>query len=290
MTSVLFGGVGYRGKQPYIDLILSDGTIKTHTPYELHDFSFVLTTRHCIGWYDLQTKTRHACPESASTDSKYDICPVCQNRTGFNPAFYHATSISSQQEQRNTEPHAVYLAHFGEGVTKVGIAHATRIYDRLLEQGARHAYILETAPTALIARDHEARIARLPGIRESVQAIQKQRLITQPLDAARARQELDHHIQSVARELHLTFDMPEYLALDPLYFALPNVPTLDDSYDITSHALMAGTPIGLIGSVAINDYQGRLLLINLKKYTGYRIVQSDTPLHVDLPAQQASLF
>ncbi len=290
MTFTLFGGVGYRQKQPYIDLILPDGIIEAHSPYDLHDVSFALDTRYCIGWYDMATRARHACPESAVTDSKYDTCPACQNRTGFNPAFYHATSISSQQEKRNAEPHAVYLAHFGEGVTKVGIAHAIRVYDRLLEQGARHAYILETAPTALIARDHEAKIANMPTIRESVQAAQKQRLMTRPLDAIKARQELDEHIQNIASELRLTFDKPEYIALDSFYFPSGSTPVLTDIDDISDQAKMAGTPIGLIGTIAINDYEGRLVLSNLKKYTGYHMSQSNTPLILDLPPQQASLF
>ena len=290
MTSALLGGVGYRNKQPFIDLVLSDGTIKTYSPYDLHDFSFILDTRYCIGWYDMTTHTRHVCPESTVTDAKYDTCPTCQKRTGFNPAFYHAAAISPQQQQRNTEPHAVYLAYFGEGVVKVGIAHAARIYDRLLEQGARHAYVLETAPSALIARDHEARIADLPWIRESVQASQKQRLITQPLDVYKIKQELDNNIKKIADELHLVFDTSEYLALDPFYFASDNVLDLTSIDDITDQAKIAGTPVGLVGTIIINDYDGRLVLSNLKKYVGYQISQSNTPLTIALTPRQVSLF
>src|SRR5690606_9718124 len=125
------------------------------------------TKRYCVGWHDLATGESHPCPENAATDKKYETCPACQRRTGFNPAFYHADKVSVKQEARNAEPHHLYLAYMGENYIKVGISWGKRGIKRLLDQGARAGLILETFPTALIARQYEAKIARIDGIHET---------------------------------------------------------------------------------------------------------------------------
>ncbi len=101
---------------------------------------------------------------------------------------------------------------------------------------------------------------------------------------------LDNHIKKIADELHLVFDTSEYLALDPFYFASDNVLDLTSIDDITDQAKIAGTPVGLVGTIIINDYDGRLVLSNLKKYVGYQISQSNTPLTIALTPRQVSLF
>src|SRR5690349_6321107 len=98
----------------------------------------------------MRSSKSYVCPDQVMIDKKFDVCPTCQQRTGFNPAFYHASSVSSQQEERNLEPHLLYLAHFGKGIVKVGISHAARNRSRLLEQGARSAIVLDIFPTAHI--------------------------------------------------------------------------------------------------------------------------------------------
>ena len=113
------------------------------------------------GWVDFDNHCSQVCPDGATVDEKYENCLKCRNRTGFNPAFYHADSVSAQQEKINQQPHFVYLAYFAPGVIKVGISQEERGIRRLLEQGARLAVKLETFASALIARQYEAKIAGL---------------------------------------------------------------------------------------------------------------------------------
>ncbi len=117
----------------------------------------------------METGVLHTCPDTLKVENKYEQCSGCQKRTGFNPAFYNATSVSEQQEARNAEPHTLYLARFGTNTLKVGISYAKRGNSRLLEQGARDALILDTFPSAHIARQYEAKIAALPNVVETVQ-------------------------------------------------------------------------------------------------------------------------
>ena len=122
---------------------------------------FDFSTKYCTGWLDFDNHCSQACPDGATVDEKYENCLKCRNRTGFNPAFYHADSVSAQQEKINQNPHFLYLAYFSPEVIKVGISQEARGIRRLLEQGARVALKLETFASALIARQYEAKIAKL---------------------------------------------------------------------------------------------------------------------------------
>lgn len=95
--------------------------------------------RFCTGRIDLKTFESSVCPlkvELLPTE-KDDICPACQEATGFNPSFYFAETVSPQQREYNLTPHFVYLAYFSPQHVKAGISSETRGIGRLLEQGAR---------------------------------------------------------------------------------------------------------------------------------------------------------
>ena len=64
-----------------------------------------LSQRFCIGWHNLETGEDFACPDKIILEKKYIQCPKCQQRTGFNPAFYNVDSseVSSQQQIRNSQ-------------------------------------------------------------------------------------------------------------------------------------------------------------------------------------------
>ena len=100
-------------------------------------FAFDFSQKFCTGWVDFANHCSQTCPEQATVETKYENCVKCRNRTGFNPAFYHATEVSEQQQQINQQPHYLYLAYFAPGVMKVGISQEARGLRRLLEQGAR---------------------------------------------------------------------------------------------------------------------------------------------------------
>jgi hypothetical protein len=151
----LLSNVGFSSDQrPLLRLQQDDNFISLDPLDKTLTLSFDTSVRRCIGWGDLETGEIFTCSDSTVIDSKYEQCPGCQRRTGFNPAFYHATSVSEKQQARNQQPHILYLAHFGPGITKVGISHAARGNRRLLEQGARSAIILDTFPAAQLSWIH----------------------------------------------------------------------------------------------------------------------------------------
>lgn len=256
---------------------------------ERFSLKFDTTQRYCIGWRDIAAGTRYACPDKNMVDAKYEECAACQKRTGFNPAFYHATSVSEQQEARNSEPHILYLAHFGTGVVKVGISYAKRRNSRLLEQGARTALILDTFPTAHIARQYEARIAALEGMLETVQLRKKVQLLSQPYDGQAATNELLQLRETLGTKLNVSFQPNMPLHLDGYYF--PNgVPNLSEAYDVSKEETISGTCTGVLGSFLFCESNGRLVYLSLKKYIGYRLLLSNEEILLQLPAQQTSLF
>ncbi len=265
---------------------------------EFHEFSphgqtltlqFDTSQRYCTGWRDITAHTRHVCPDNATVDSKYEECAACQKRTGFNPAFYHAASVSPQQEERNLQPHFLYLAHFGPGIVKVGISHAARKNSRLLEQGARSALVLDTFPTAHIARGYEAKIAALPGIAETVQLRQKLALLPTVYDAVTAAKELLQIKHTIQEKLGTSFDGALIASLDRHYHP-SGTPALTDAFDATPHHLVSGKVTGMQGTILFCRQQDTPIYLPLKKYVGYKVALSHTETTMLLPARQISLF
>lgn len=245
--------------------------------------------RYCTGWHDLRSSTDYSCPDSAKTESKYDQCAACQQRTGFNPAFYNASSVSTQQEELNQEPHILYLAHFGAGITKVGISRAKRNHARLLEQGARSALILETLPTALIARQYEARIAALPGIAETLQLQKKIKALRQQYDQTASHEELIEIKARIESMLKTTFNNATPLSFHNIYFPASSH-DITSSIDTSEYTALSGRIIGMLGPFLFSTYQDSVLFLPLKKYTGYSVTITRTPLDIPIPSQQLSFF
>lgn len=284
----LLTGVGYSSKsEPYIQLYGSD--FLSFNPLgqtlSLHIDS---VERHCTGWRNIKTSEQFACPDTAVVDKKYDQCPACQKRTGFNPAFYHADSVSAAQEKLNQEPHLLYLAHFAPGIVKVGITHSRRGIARLLEQGARTAMALETFPTALIARQYEARIAALPGVVEHLRSAQKLTLLQQSYNATNSEAELKVKIHEIQTALNISFESPQFHDLNPYY--ADTLPSLSDVYDTSPQKSISGEVVGMIGTTLITKYQTEYIVLPLKQYVGYMITISKSLTTLDLPARQATLF
>lgn len=282
--SSIFSGVFYdKDLRPTLGLI--DSTI---APLTLEGtLSFDTSQRYCIGWHDLATGENHACPEQAATDSKYDTCPACQRRTGFNPAFYHATSVSEQQEKRNAEPHLLYLAYMGNGYHKVGISWAKRGLRRLLDQGARSALILDTFPTALIARQYEARIAALPQIHETTPTRTKLQLLAHPHTQDEAEASLRSTLETIEAALKTRFTPESIIHLDTYYSPEATVPT---DFTTLTEPLVSGSARAVVGDIIFMEHNDRTVALPLKRYTGYTITLDDSITPLDLPAEQVSLF
>lgn len=286
----LLTNIGFsRSEEPL--LLLQDAAtfIAMHPLGNCFTLTFDKTRRFCTGWRDITTGERSRCPDENTIDAKYEQCAACQKRTGFNPAFYHATSVSSQQEARNQEPHILYLAHFGPGTIKVGISLAARGKSRLLEQGARSAIILDTFPSAHIARQYEAKIAQIPAIVETLQQRKKSDLLTKPYDAPAATHELLTAKQHIEELTDTRFSDATPIQFDSFYFP-SGTPPLQDSHNTSDNDMISGEGIGMLGAALFCRQNDTLLYLPLKKYVGYKVTLTRTVTAIDTPAMQTSLF
>lgn len=274
--------------QPFIDCQI-DGEIKRRELFG-QDLSleFDFSTKYCIGWVDFENHCSQICPDSATVDGKYENCLKCRDRTGFNPAFYNADSVSAQQEKINQNPHFVYLAYFAPGVIKVGISQEERGIRRLLEQGARLTLKLETFASALIARQYEAKIARLDGIVETMPIHKKLELIKQPFDRADGEEKLRQKLLEIEQKIGVSFPKSELITCED-YFHTAGV-DLTRVVPMKDQNQLAGRVRSIIGPILIVDYDGQLLAYNLKKFIGYQAQTIDGVISIEIPSTQLALF
>lgn len=287
----LLSNAGFtRDEKPYISLQHESSFVDyIIAPATTLSMQFDTIERFCIGWGDITTGERFICPDKGKLDPKYEQCPACQKRTGFNPAFYHASSVSKQQEARNLQPHILYLAYFGNGLTKVGISLAARGKSRLLEQGARSAIILDTFPSAHIARQYEAKIAALPAVAETVLLRKKVEIMRYAYDSQTGERELLRVKEDIEKVLGTQFTSSTVLHFDPVYFPA-STPHFSDAFDCTGHNLISGETIGALGTLLFCHQQDTPLFLPLKKYVGHKVNLAHNPIVIDLPARQTSLF
>ncbi len=246
--------------------------------------------RFCTGWHDLATTISYQCPDSALLPKQYEQCHRCRAKTGFNPAFYNAHSISKQQAARNQLPHSLYLAHFGPGVIKVGITWAERGIKRLLEQGARCALIVKTFPTASVARHYEAKASKLPGIAETIQHRAKHKLLIQPYNAVLGTQELLSAEQQLIEAIGVDTEgnQPEYL---DRYYIGSNLLKVNKLINLCQEETSAsGIVIGMLGGLLIFEQASMQFAFPLNNWRGYRIQLSYEEQLNEYTPQQISLF
>ena len=249
---------------------------------------FDFSQKFCTGWVDFANHCSQACPEGVTVEVKYENCVKCRNRTGFNPAFYHASEVSDQQQQINQQPHYLYLAYFAPGTVKVGISQEARGLRRLLEQGARLALKLETFGSALIARQYEAKIAGLDGVLETVPTSKKFELVKQAFDRAGGERELSENLAKIEEKLGVAFPKAELIVCEN-YFQTASV-DLEKVMLMKDQNQLAGRVRSVVGRVVITEHDDELLAYNLKKYIGYRARKIAGPVELELPSEQLALF
>ena len=288
----LFTRVSFDGtcNAPYFRLMDADGVFVYARPAGNFTLTFDLSRKRCTGWYDMRTGECYECPGKRAVSEKYEQCPECQRKTGFNPAFYNTTELSVQQAELNKKPHLLYLAYFSSETVKVGISNAERGLARLLEQGARSAVILETFPSANVARQYEAQIARLPGLCESVQLRKKaQILVENSYDEVVTRQKLEQVIAVIQRALNIQFSNPQFAELSSIMIngtALSSCTAIE----LWNQPRLSGAFVGLLGQLLIMEQQNRLLVTPMKQYLGNYVTIAGDVAPLDLTPVQTSLF
>ena len=274
--------------QPFIDCQIGDEIKRRELFGQDLSLEFDFSTKYCTGWVDFENHCSQICPDSATVDGKYENCLKCRDRTGFNPAFYNADSVSARQERINQNPHFVYLAYFAPGVIKVGISQEERGIRRLLEQGARLALKLETFSSALIARQYEAKIARLDGIVETMPIHKKLELIKQPFERATGEEKLQQKLLEIEQKIGVSFPKSELIPCED-YFQTNSI-DLTRAVPMKDQNQLAGRVRSIIGPILITDYDGQLLAYNVKKFIGYQAQTIDGAINIEIPSTQLALF
>ena len=274
--------------KPFVECQVGD-KIERHELFEQDlSFEFDFSVKYCTGWVDFENRCSQICPDHATVDEKYENCLKCRDKTGFNPAFYNANSVSAQQEKINQNPHFVYLAYFAPNVIKVGISQEERGIRRLLEQGARLAIKLETFSSALIARQYEAKISKLDGIAETLPVYKKLELIKQAFNRADGERELRQKLLEIEQKIGVSFPKSELIPCED-YFQTAGV-DLSRVVLMKDCSQLVGRVRSIIGSIVITDYGGQLLAYNIKKLIGYRAQKANGEIELDLPTEQLTLF
>jgi hypothetical protein len=160
--------------------------------------SFEIGRRTCIGkWQD---GVYHSC-ESAEI-------PVCGSCGELN-ACAICTGTCIKDEKTCLEKHAAYIAMFRPDIFKIGVAKACRLNDRLREQGADVAAVLEYFPDGELARRRERELQKRHGIKGTVRESQKRHVDTEldwaAWEAMKAKMNISDEIP-----LHY-FDLPLWM-------------------------------------------------------------------------------
>lgn len=292
MNRPLLNQAGFlNDKTPYLRNITNDTEEVVEIVFnQPTTITFDVSEHYCIGWRDIATGKRYPCERHNKTEPKYEQCKECMDKTGFNPAFYNTTEVSAAQADYNAQAHIVYLAYFDTGIIKVGITNAQRKFARLLEQGARQAIVIDTFPSANVARKYEADISKL-GFAENLLLSRKINLLKNPYDSDEARHELEAAQQQIEDKLQTKFEQAQWIDLNPFYFSPDfDQKRLANLIDVADQAKISGQIKGMVGSILICENSDNLLALPLKKFTGYFYDRNDQIEEVDTPAQQFSLF
>lgn len=284
----LFIHYGFDANDEPVLTLLKDGAEQfeaLHPRGRQLTFAFDKMQRFCPGWHDLASSESFPCPTTSQLDTPYNQCIHCQRKTGFNPAFYNAASVSPQQQARNALPHFLYLAHFAPGMVKVGISWSGRGVRRLLEQGARSYLIIKEYPNANIARQYEAKIAALPGIAETLTAKVKHGLLEQSYDAAAGRAELLDTRERLKKEIGITPDSND--AATPDYLR-QNVNS-SQLVHVSDHRI-SGNVLGLLGSALIVEQNNAPFYLGLTPFIGCKLRISQTEQPNSFQPKQIGLF
>ena len=285
----LLSHIGFNGNnEPIVDIEIGGGISRHPLLGETFHWTIDQSVRYCTGWFDIARHQAYACPTHEVVDDRYEQCRACRNKTGFNPAFYHAKEVSPQQQMINQRPHFLYLAYFTPTIIKVGISQEARGIRRLLEQGARVAIKLETFPSAEVARQYEARIAQLDGIVEHVLVNQKISSLKESFDEMSATALLYHVVEGVSSQLSINFANSQVIKTAQYYHETQ--PSLGTATVMKGSPYFTGTIKAVIGSLVVTEYHGRLLIYNLKSFVGYQVASRDTLIELDLPNEQMALF
>lgn len=269
---MIISGYSYDKVGPY--LIFCDITSGNYSSLRLENKDLNITKgskRYCVGIYDLKSLLYITCPNKRLLDlnSKINNCKDCYYKMGFNPAFYNAKTISPQQLKYNNLDHCVYIAYFSNSHMKIGIASKKRVYLRLMEQGARAAYILKTFPDAYLARNLEANLCGNFGLLEKLSSNQKANIFCSTNYNSK---EAFDCLTEMLKKINIVPES-EFLNLNPIYFY--NNTYEDLCCNNVSHVqnvdYLSGKSIGMVGDMIILKQNSNFFVVSIKGFISYEV-------------------
>lgn len=290
---MIISGYSFDKIGPY--LIFCDTENGEYKKFSLENKNLNITKtpkRYCIGAYDLSSCSYKICPHKNKLDlsSKINNCPECFRKIGFNPAFYNAKTISPKQLKYNELEHSVYMAYFSNSHIKIGIASKKRINLRLLEQGARAAYILKTFPDAYLARDLEAKLCYGGfGLLEKLSSSQKANILCNvDYDEKEAFTSLNKMLKNID-----IIPESEFLNLNPKYF-YNHTPENFSNYIsyVKDTNYLSGKVVGMVGDMIILKQDFDFFAVSVKSFISHEIEfnQDNTFKRYEVQNKQLSLF
>jgi hypothetical protein len=275
--------------------------------------------RICVGYRERATFKRLPCcgrgEELGSVERGPDYarvfqCSACAELEGVPEWLRHEamprwvgletpSPAALEQAPYLSEPHVVYLAAFGPGRVKVGVAIERRARLRFLEQGAHLGAVIARCPDGFAARRMERALCDL-GLIDRVRAASKIRGLYPLLTDAEAREELDKTFRYVVRylkteETALLLPAPEVEDFRPA-FRLESLRAQPERLFPTVDVPIHGRVLATAGSCLVMERDGGRLsaldiaglrgaLLSIARFQGGVISQMD--LFGDFLGEQA---
>ena len=116
----------------------------------------------------------------------------------------------------------------------------------------------------------------------------KLELIKQPFERAAGEEKLRQKLLEIEQKIGVSFPKSELIACED-YFHTNDVNSTR-AIIVKDQNQLVGRVNSVIGSIVITEYDGQLLVYNLKKYIGYRARKITGPVELELPSEQLTLF
>lgn len=155
-------GSGWRGDSLHLELRGGKKTLQPIAPGDKIEL-VVGSDRMCIGYRPPDGESLLPCPDQAKSGGSSQ-CASCFEKAVILPCLRCDGERCRNPERRENcvqpDNHAVYLAAFGDGLLKVGVARWNRRKERVREQGSLAAFVV-AREDGQIARRVEAAVCRL---------------------------------------------------------------------------------------------------------------------------------
>lgn len=268
----LVTGVGHNEQGQALELrSVADPEVKRIEPIPASLALRVSGPRRCIGYRAPGSQTLAPCPDEAEL-ARGSQCSDCVERAKM-VACLRCTGLRCNNPDRRddcvqTDNHAVYLASFGPGSVKVGVARWNRRRARLIEQGA---------VAALIVARHDGQMVRrlessIRGLGIADRSVNTERLAAMWAgdDVASLVSELQQLAKVLRRRLPAERWLPEAEVVD-----LPRVPQLTNPVPWmhpSDGELLEGPVRAGVGQWIVFERSGSLHALELVSLVGYTVM------------------